>query len=259
MSILQLLSKKNYIAYNKGLAKKIGVDEAILFGEMCSLTNVYGDEFFCDQETLMEETCLTEYRVRNAIKTLQEVGLLKVERKGMPAKNYYTLNEDVLIDMLDLHRTSCAKFDTTRDCKFDTTDGEKEKRSKKEKDTYIYSNNIREEKKNKEKDEFEEMFDTFWKAYPYKSNKKGAKVSFKRIKNLKEEFPLIMQALERFKQSAKWTKQNGEFIPLPTTWINQERWNDKNEMEGANSSNTHQSIANIDENDEFLDRILRGR
>ena len=153
MGILQLLAKENYITYHKGLAKKLGVDEAILFGEMCSLTNVYGDEFFCDQETLMEETCLTEYRVRNAVKTLQDVGLLKVERKGMPAKNYYTLNEDVLIDMLDLHRTSCAKFDTTRDCKFDTTDEEKEKSSKKEKDTYIYSNNIREEKKNKEKTE----------------------------------------------------------------------------------------------------------
>lgn len=153
MGILQLLAKENYITYHKGLAKKLGVDEAILFGEMCSLTNVYGDEFFCDQETLMEETCLTEYRVRNSIKTLQDVGLLKVERKGMPARNYYTLNEDVLIDMLDLHRTSCAKFDTTRDCKFDTTDGEKEKSSKKEKDTYIYSNNIREEKKNKEKTE----------------------------------------------------------------------------------------------------------
>ena len=153
MGILQLLAKENYITYHKGLAKKLGVDEAILFGEMCSLTNVYGDEFFCDQEKLMEETCLTEYRVRNAVKALQEVGLLKVERKGMPAKNYYTLNENVLIDMLDLHRTSCAKFDTTRDCKFDTTDGEKEKRTKKEKDTYIYSNNIREEKKNKEKTE----------------------------------------------------------------------------------------------------------
>ena len=150
MGILQLLAKENYITYHKGLAKKLGVDEAILFGEMCSLTNVYGDEFFCDQETLMEETCLTEYRVRNAVKTLQEVGLLTVERKGMPAKNYYTLNEDVLIDMIDLHRTCCANFDTTRGCKFDTTDGEKEKSSKKEKDTYIYSNNIREEKKNKE-------------------------------------------------------------------------------------------------------------
>lgn len=236
MGILQLLAKENYITYHKGLAKKLGVDEAILFGEMCSLTNVYGDEFFCDQEKLIEETCLTEYRVRNAIKTLQEVGLLKVERKGMPAKNYYTLNEDVLIDMLDLHRTSCAKFDTTRDCKIDTTDGEKEKRSKKEKDTYIYSNNIREEKKNKEKDEFDEMFDAFWKAYPNKVNKKGARVSFKRIKNLKEEFPLIMEALERFKKSKRWTKDNGEFIPLPTTWINQERWNDKNEMEGANNA-----------------------
>ena len=151
MGILHLLAKENYITYHKGLAKKLGVDEAILFGEMCSLTNVYGDEFFCDQEKLMEETCLTEYRVRNAVKTLQEVRLLKVDRKGMPAKNYYTLNEDVLIEMLDLHRTCCANFDTTRDCKFDTTDVEKEKRSKKEKDIYIYSNVIEEEKKNKEK------------------------------------------------------------------------------------------------------------
>lgn len=78
-----------------------------------------------------------------------------------------------------------------------------------------------------EKSEIDEMFDMFWIVYPKKSNKKGAKVSFKRIKNLKTEFPLIMEALERFKKSKQWTKQNGEFIPLPTTWINQERWKDE--------------------------------
>ena len=262
MGILQLLAKENYITYHKGLAKKIGVDEAILFGEMCSLSNVYGDEFFFEQEKLMEETCLTEYRVRNAVKTLQEVGLLKVERKGMPAKNYYTLNEDVLIDMLDLHRTSCAKFDTTRGCNFDTTDGEKEKSTKKEKDTHIYSNNIREEKKNKENEElFDEMFDAFWKEYPYKANKKGAKTSFKRIKNLKDEFPLIMEALERFKQSNQWTKQNGEFIPLPTSWINQERWKDKCEIKS--SETTHRSITSKQSQDDvdklFAEIMANGR
>lgn len=79
----------------------------------------------------------------------------------------------------------------------------------------------------KDTTEIDEMFDVFWKAYPKKSNKKGAKVSFKRIKNLKTEFPLIMEALERFKKSKQWTKQNGEFIPLPTSWINQERWKDE--------------------------------
>ena len=78
-----------------------------------------------------------------------------------------------------------------------------------------------------QKSEIDEMFDMFWIVYPKKSNKKGAKVSFKRIKNLKTEFPLIMEALERFKKSKQWTKQNGEFIPLPTTWINQERWKDE--------------------------------
>ena len=73
----------------------------------------------------------------------------------------------------------------------------------------------------------ETAFNEFWSAYPKKVNKKGCYKSFCKIKDLKQEMPLIMEALERFKNSKGWQKDNGQFIPHPTTWINQERWKDE--------------------------------
>ena len=75
---------------------------------------------------------------------------------------------------------------------------------------------------------FEETaFIQFWNAYPKKINKQGALRAFKKIKNLNTELPLILDALERFKNSKGWLKDNGQFIPHPTTFINQERWRDE--------------------------------
>ena len=76
----------------------------------------------------------------------------------------------------------------------------------------------------------ESAFNDFWKAYPKKVNKKGCFTSFKRIKNLKNEFTLIMEALENFKNSKQWQKDNGQYIPNPQTFINQERWKDEQQV-----------------------------
>lgn len=76
----------------------------------------------------------------------------------------------------------------------------------------------------------EQAFNEFWKAYPKKVNKKGCFTSFKRIKHLKEEMPLIMAALNDFKASKQWQKDNGQYIPNPQTFINQERWKDQQEQ-----------------------------
>ena len=72
--------------------------------------------------------------------------------------------------------------------------------------------------------EEEKMFLEFWEAYPRKVDKKGSFRAFKNIPKLKEVFPGIMAALEIQKQSEQWTKNNGQFIPHPTTYIHQERW-----------------------------------
>ena len=82
------------------------------------------------------------------------------------------------------------------------------------------------------------LFAKFWEAYPKKIDKKGSERAFKRIKNLGAEFEKIMAAVERQKQSEQWQKESGRFIPNPTTWIHQERWNDKTEVPQTGSFDT---------------------
>ena len=77
----------------------------------------------------------------------------------------------------------------------------------------------------------EKWFSEFWQAYPKKRNKARAKQAFFRIKNIEKVFPVMMQALGRQKVSADWQKDGGQYIPLPTTWLNGERWEDVEQVE----------------------------
>lgn len=73
-------------------------------------------------------------------------------------------------------------------------------------------------------------FDRFWLAYPRKISKKKASQAWLKIKpdgGLVEE---ILKKLEYYKLTEQWSKDNGQFIPHPTTWLNQERWNDEIEI-----------------------------
>ena len=67
-------------------------------------------------------------------------------------------------------------------------------------------------------------FDAFWSAYPKKTGKEAARKSFARAK---ADIGTMLSALEVQKQSEQWTKNNGQFIPNPTTWLNQGRWEDE--------------------------------
>lgn len=69
-------------------------------------------------------------------------------------------------------------------------------------------------------------FVVFWKAYPRKVGKKKALKAWCSASDLP---PLsdVLAALEKQKQSHDWTKDGGDFIPHPTTWINGARWDDQ--------------------------------
>lgn len=71
------------------------------------------------------------------------------------------------------------------------------------------------------------LFKEFWAAYPRKDDKKRAWLKFKSIKNIKEVFPDIMADVENKKKSEQWNKNGGQFIPMPSTYLNNERWNDE--------------------------------
>ena len=72
----------------------------------------------------------------------------------------------------------------------------------------------------------EERFASFWEAYPRKVGKKAAQNAWSKLKPDADLFDLIMEALKKAKASKEWTKDGGQFIPHPSTWINQGRWDD---------------------------------
>lgn len=78
-----------------------------------------------------------------------------------------------------------------------------------------------------------EAFVIFWESYPKKVAKRKAELAFKKIKA--SEYPKIFEALEKHKKTDQWTKDDGKFIPHPTTWLNQERWNDQLEVKKGES------------------------
>ena len=100
--ILKLLSQKNFITFNKAIAKAIGLEEALTLGQICALSNVFNDkEFYFTYAEIQEETCLSEYAVKKAVQNLIKLGILKMTRKGCPCKNWYTIQEDAIKDVLE--------------------------------------------------------------------------------------------------------------------------------------------------------------
>ena len=68
-------------------------------------------------------------------------------------------------------------------------------------------------------------FNKFWQLYPRKQSKASALKSWNKVKPL--EYDKTFESLPVFIKSEQWTKSNGEFIPYPATWLNQQRWNDE--------------------------------
>lgn len=92
---------------------------------------------------------------------------------------------------------------------------------------------------NKHSDENEEhvrSFDAFWKAYPRKVSKPQSLKAWIRLRPDAELQSKILAAIEVHKKSRQWVKDDGVFIPHPSTWLNQRRWEDEMNPDYKNSS-----------------------
>lgn len=70
-------------------------------------------------------------------------------------------------------------------------------------------------------------FEEFWKAYPRKNGKGDALKIWSKLKPSKELAAKMIATLSWQKESSDWTKENGKFIPHPSTWLNKGRWDDE--------------------------------
>ena len=78
-----------------------------------------------------------------------------------------------------------------------------------------------------------ENFEAFYKAYPKKVGKANVEKWFNKNNPDEKLFKLMMNKLELFKRSPDWLKDNGQFIPYPSTWLNQKRWEDEIYINGV--------------------------
>lgn len=69
-------------------------------------------------------------------------------------------------------------------------------------------------------------FEQFWQAYPRKTGKGVARKAFAKALRV-TTLDTILTALEWQRRQEQWIKQGGQFIPHPSTWLNQERWDDE--------------------------------
>ena len=81
-----------------------------------------------------------------------------------------------------------------------------------------------------------EGFEKFWKEYPNKKAKKKAYEIWNRLNLDEEAREIVMTALEAHKKSAQWTRDEGQYIPHPASWLNQHRWEDELKVEHSGST-----------------------
>ena len=102
-----LLSSSAFIVLNKQLAKQVGLKEAVLLADLISkeeyfIANGMTDGWFFNTEANIEkDTTLTPYQQRKCLKTLKTSLILETKRKGIPAKQYFKINELQVIKLLN--------------------------------------------------------------------------------------------------------------------------------------------------------------
>lgn len=79
-------------------------------------------------------------------------------------------------------------------------------------------------------------FDAFWEAYPRKDAKIRAATKWNSLSPDAELQAIILAALEKHKRSRQWLREGGEFIPLPSTWLNGRYWENQGVANGAGKS-----------------------
>lgn len=163
---------------------------------------------------------ITRQKVRTALERFKNLEFLTIETtkqnslvtiinwekyQGLDNSNSQQINQ---------HLTNSQPTDNQR-----LTTNKNVKNDKNVKNNNIYAQNS------------DELFNQFWEAYPKKRGKSNACRSWEKLKVSNELFNLIMKKLEAYKQTADWQKDNGQYIPYPSTWLNQKRWEDEIEVD----------------------------
>ena len=206
-----LLSQSNFMVVNKKIAKKIGLLNAIVISNLCSLEDKYGNGFYFTQEDLAETCCVCLDTIKKSISYLKKNNFIKIEKKGLPCKNYYffTTEFETFITSL-LEEQSSSKMDDNNTNKLVDISTNKDGGN----NTNIINNNINNKdnikedtnvsKKDENNSDIKSNIDELYKLYPSKCPKRNISLGkcFKDKERLKKllkthSFEMLKFTIER--------------------------------------------------------------
>lgn len=76
-------------------------------------------------------------------------------------------------------------------------------------------------------------FSRFWAIYPRKDGKADAQAAWGKLAPTEELFSAIEAAITSAKTSDQWTREKGQFIPMPATYLRKRRWEDEGIVQRA--------------------------
>lgn len=230
MNILQLLASSSFITLNKNVIKAVGLEESLLLGELCSEYDYWikreelqDGYFFSTVENIEENTTLNDYKQRKALKTLQQLKIVDVKVKGLPAKRYFKINEEQLIKLLNIKYSNNSKYSSQNFKELDTKNFECNKNKQ---------NNNKDNNKKINKKELENEFNELWELYPRKQGKKKALDKYIQciMKNI-TNYEIVKQGIINYNRHIEKNKVSSKYIKQGSTWFNQECWNDQYDIE----------------------------
>jgi hypothetical protein len=253
---LEILSSDSYLVVNKKLVKRFGCSVAVFVSNLIDKYKYFYDKqiliddgFYITHKKLIEEYGFNDRDIRNCKNILKTANIIELKRIGLPAKEYYYINWDNLMLNLnpDLNFNLTSATESVSTCATESvstcaTESVTTINNNKVNNNKLKLTSFEEEDNSPKLTRFitPNQFNNFWELYPKKAEKGKALTSWNKISTkktgVKPTWRQIRNAIIAQKQTERW--QNKDFIPLPTTWLNQSRWlDDPNEMKNFNYGN----------------------
>lgn len=102
-----LLSSTAFLIVNKELAKQVGLKAAVLLADLISKEEYFISKgmtdgwFFNTEANIEADTTLNPYHQRKCIKKLKTHQIIETKRMGIPAKQYFKINEQQVMQILN--------------------------------------------------------------------------------------------------------------------------------------------------------------
>ena len=229
MNILSILASDNYIVINRDLLKKYGINVTLMLCELASEYNYFDKNgkledgmFYSTIDNISERTGLSKYQQAEALKALDDDGIVKSVIKGMPAKRYFKIDvEELTKQIANISLSSCKEIRKQAGEKLETKNNDiklinksnnlKDKESKKEESNNTQNQQVENEELNHLKKEIEQL-----KAENEKLKTKKERKPKKQTKSYDEQIAEYT-GNEELQEALKAFIQMRSFIKKPLT------------------------------------------